>query len=155
MNKKDELISKLINKYNSYKKKEILNLENKKDKLQTQLKRELDRFDKLLNTKKSLEREYVKYDELYYSLIDILKFRGILFDIPDKDHRVKEWDNLFIENINGLYSFTNKNGKKLYTIEKKYNDTIQHITNNYNYSVVVVRKYGNLIKAQLRIIKED
>ena len=103
MNKKDGFLSKYIKAYSNFKQKQINVLDNKKKNLQVKLKNELSEFQELLNIKESLKKEDERYDETYNSLIKILKSRGILFNIHNNNFQVREWDNLFIKNINGLY----------------------------------------------------
>lgn len=153
MSKKEGLTFKLLKIYNNFKEKQIFNLDSKKENLQIKLKSEVDNFDKLLNMKEKLRQEEQKYNKIYNLLMEILKSRGILFNIHNNNFQVKEWDNLFIKDISSLYSFVNKNGDLLYTFEKKYNDAVDYIVNNYSYSVIVIRKDINLIKVQLRILE--
>ena len=153
MNKKDGFLSKYIKAYSDFKQKQVNVLDNKKKNLQIKLKNEVSKFQELLNIKESLKKEDERYDETYNSLIKILKSRGILFNIHNNNFQVREWDNLFIKNINGLYMFMNKSGDSLYVIEEKYNDVVKYIINNYSYSVIVTRIDINSIKVQVRILE--
>lgn len=154
MNKKERLTSKLVETYNRFKLKQIFNLDSKEKNLKVQFKNELDEFYKFSNMKEKLKQEEEIHDKVYNSLIKILKSRGILVNIPNKNFQVKEWDNLFIKDINSLYSLISKNGDLIYAFEKKYNESIKHIVNECSYSVIVIRKNENSIKVQLRILEK-
>lgn len=153
MSEKDELISKFTNKYNDLKNKEINNLSNKKKELQVKIQKEVDKSNDLTRLHTRIKAEEEDANALVKSLLRIVKSRGMIFNIHNKDFKVKEWDHLKIEKINGLYSFMSKNNENLFTLSKKYNDAIEYIMNNYSYSVVVIRMDSYLIKAQLRIIE--
>lgn len=152
MNKKHELISKYIKTYSGFKENKIKGLDNKKKSLKIKLEDELIKLNRLLNLKEKLKNEEERYNEIYDSLLKILKSRGILFNIYNNNFKIKEWDNLFIKKINDLYVLVNKSGESLHIIEEKYNDAIEYIINNYTYSLIITRKDDNLIKSQLRIL---
>ncbi|MBC2580443.1 hypothetical protein [Clostridium sp. DJ247] len=152
MKNKDKFLSKYIKAYNEFKKKQIAALDKKKINIESKLKEEIIKFNKLSEMKETLKKENDRYDATYSSLIKILKSRGILFTIPNNNFNIKEWDNLFIKNINGLYVLVNKNEDLLYAINEEYSDVVKYIINNYSYSVVVIRKDAHLIKIQLRVL---
>lgn len=153
MNEKDDLLSKLIRKYNHSKSRKMNNLDIRIEKLKLRLKSEKKDFDQLINEKEKLKEEDKKLNLVFNSLMMILKSRGIIFDIPNKNFQVREWDNLYIKKLDNLYSFVNKNGVCLYVLEKKYSDVIEYIVNNYSYSIVVIRKNPHSLKVQLRIVE--
>ncbi|WML37614.1 hypothetical protein [Clostridium sp. OS1-26] len=153
MSEKDGLLSKLIRTYNDFKNRKINNLDSRKEKLKLKLKSEQSDFNNLINEKEKLKEEDKNVDLVFNSLVTILKSRGIIFDVPNKNFQVKEWDNLYIKKSDNLYSFANKNGVCLYVLEKKYGDVMEYIVNNYSYSIVVIRKNPHSLKVQLRIVK--
>jgi hypothetical protein len=153
MSEKDGLLSKLIRIYNDSKNRKINNLDSRKEKLKLKLKSEQSDFNNLINEKEKLKEEDKKVDSVFNSLVAILKSRGIMFDIPNKNFQVREWDNLYIKKSDNLYSFVNKNGVCLYVLEKKYYDVMEYIVKNYSYSIVVIRKNPHSLKVQLRIVK--
>lgn len=153
MSEEDELLSKFTSKYNNLKYKEINYLNNKKEELQVKIQKELEKFNEFTRLQKRLKVDEENANTSLNSLLRILKFRGIIFDVYNKNFKVKEWDHLHIKKVNGLYSFMSKSGENLFTLSKKYNDAVEYIVNNYSYSVVVIRIDSYLIKAQLRIIE--
>ncbi|NMM64026.1 hypothetical protein HBE96_15360 [Clostridium sp. P21] len=154
MKKKYGLLSKFIKIYRNSKKKQISILDNKKENMKIQLEEELSKFNNLSNLREKYKKENEKYNEMYNSLMEILKSRGILFNIHNDNFKLKEWDKLSIKKVNEVYVLTDKNGQPVHNIEKKYNNTIKYITDNYSYSLTVIRKDGNLVKAQLRILEK-
>ncbi|MTK10918.1 MAG: hypothetical protein F8N39_02050, partial [Clostridiaceae bacterium] len=109
MSEKDGLLSKFIRIYNDSKNRKINNLDSRKEKLKLKLKSEQNDFNQLINEKERLKEENKRIDSVFNSLVAILKSRGIMFDIPNKNFQVREWDNLYIKKKNNLYSFINKN----------------------------------------------
>lgn len=153
MNKKYGLLSRYIRSYSKSKKKQINELDNKKENIKIKLEEELSKFNNLLNLRESFKKENEKYNEIYNSLIEVLKSRGIIFNI-NNNPELQEWEKLIIKEANSLYVLINKKGESVYSIDKRYSDTIRYIINNYYYSVTVIRKDGNLVKAQLRILEK-
>lgn len=153
MSEKDEFLSKFENKYNKLKHNEVNNLNNKKEELQIKIQKELEKSNEITCLQRKFKVEEENANTSFYSLLRILEFRGIIFDVHNKNFKVKEWDHLHIEKVNGLYSFISKNGENLFTLGKKYNDVVEYIMNNYSYSVVVIRMDSYLIKVQLRIVE--
>ncbi|AWI05263.1 hypothetical protein [Clostridium drakei] len=153
MKKKYALLSRYIRSYSKSKKKQISELDNKKENMKIKLEEELSKFNNLLNLKERFKKENQKYDEVYNSLMEILKSRGIIFNIKNNSE-VQEWENLIIKEVNSVYALVNKKGEPIHNIDKKYGNTIKYIINNYCYSVTIIRKDGNLVKAQLRILEK-
>lgn len=153
MKKKYGLLSRYIRSYSKSKKKQISELDNKKENMKIKLEEELSKFNNLLNLRERFKKENEKYDEIYNSLIQILKSRGIIFNIKNNSE-LQEWENLIIKEVNSLYSLVNKKGESIHNIDKKYGNTIKYIIDNYSYSVTIIRKDGNLVKAQLRILEK-
>ena len=116
------------------------------------LKKEEEKLNKLLVIKEKLIAKKKSYDEVYSYLLQILKSRGILFDIPKGAVGIEEWDNLYIKQEQGVYSLVDKNKQVVYTIDNKYYDSIEHIVTNYKYSAIVVRKDVCFLKVQIRIL---
>lgn len=155
MKKREKVLSKFMNKYNNFKKQGIAKVENKIKDLSLKIKKESLKFDELIKTREKFKEENNKYDEVYNSLIEVLKLRGLLFNIPNKNFKVREWDNLLIKKINGRYELINKNKEPLYLFEEKYSEVIEHIMTEYYYSVVVTRIDRRYIKVQLRITGDE
>lgn len=153
MGDKDEFLHKIMKNYNEFRLRNIDSLDAKKHTLEIKLQEEIHKSNELLDMKNRLKEEEERTNAMYYSLVEILKSRGIIFDIPNNNFKVNEWDNLHIKKLNGLYSFIDKNGIHLYTFEKKYNDTVEYIISNYSYSIIIIRIDKYSIKAQLRILK--
>ncbi|AKA68419.1 hypothetical protein [Clostridium scatologenes] len=153
MRKKYGLLSRYIRSYSKSKKKQISELDNKKENMKIKLEEELSKFNNLLNLRERFKKENEKYDEIYNSLIQILKSRGIIFNIKN-DSEIQEWENLTIRNVNSVYALVNKKGESIHNIDKKYGNTIKYIIDNYSYSVTIIRKDGNLLKAQFRILEK-
>ncbi|WPC39246.1 hypothetical protein [Clostridium sp. JS66] len=153
MKKKYGLLSRYIRSYSKSKKKQISELDNKKENIKVKLEEELSKFNNLLNLRERFKKENEKYNDVYNSLIEILKSRGIIFNINNKSE-LQEWEKLIIREVNSLYVLVNKKGESVHSIDKNYSDTIKYIINNYYYSVTVIRKDGNLVKAQLRILEK-
>ncbi|AZV57468.1 hypothetical protein [Clostridium sp. AWRP] len=152
MNENENMLHKFIKNYTENKQNRAGNLETKKEKLEIQLRKEEEKLDKLSAIKKELISKEKSYDEVYAYLLQILKSRGILFDIPRSAVEIEEWDNLYIKRKQGVYSLIDKNQQVVYSIDEKYYDSIEHIVTNYKYSAVVVRKDAYFLKVQIRIL---
>jgi len=152
VNENDNMLHKFIKSYTENKQNRAGNLETKKEKLKIQLKKEEEKLNKLLVIKEKLIAKKKSYDEVYSYLLQILKSRGILFDIPKSAVEIEEWDNLYIKKEQGAYSLIDKNQQAVYSIDKKYYDSIEHIVTNYKYSAIVVRKDVCFLKVQIRIL---
>lgn len=152
VNENENMLHKFIKNYTENKQNRAGNLETKKEKLEIQLRKEEEKLDKLSAIKKELISKEKSYDEVYAYLLQILKSRGILFDIPRSAVEIEEWDNLYIKRKQGVYSLIDKNQQVVYSIDEKYYDSIEHIVTNYKYSAVVVRKDAYFLKVQIRIL---
>ncbi|OAA93954.1 hypothetical protein [Clostridium coskatii] len=152
MNQNENMLHKFIKNYTENKQNRVQDLGTKKEKLEIQLKKEEEKLDKLSAIKEKLIAKEKSYDEVYSYLLQILKSRGILFDIPKSAVEIEEWDNLYIKKEHGAYSLIDKNQQAVYSIDKKYYDSIEHIVTNYKYSAVVVRKDAYFLKVQIRIL---
>lgn len=152
MSERDDLLSKVIRKYNDSKNRRISNLDGRKEKLKLKINNEQNDFKQLIKEKEKLKEENKRVNSVFNSLVAILKSRGIIFDIPNKNFQVREWDNLHIKKSDNSYSFVNKSGVCLYVLDKKYCETMDYIVKNYSYSIVVIRKNPHSLKVQLRIV---
>lgn len=153
MNISEKLFSKLIDKYSNSKQITVTNLENKKSFLKANIDKELEKFNELSKKEQNIVEKYKRYKAIYTSVITVLKAKGIIFDIPNRRFKVREWDNLYIHKAKDMYNLMNKSGESLYVIDKKYNNAIEEVIKKYNYSIVIVRMDPNFIKAQLRIVE--
>ncbi|WP_446899064.1 hypothetical protein ACSVC9_03980 [Clostridium sp. LBM24168] len=152
MNKSDELFSKFIRNYDMRKKNKILNLDNKIKMLKVKLNTQNEQYNKILEIKENIEEKSIEIDKIYKKLLELLKSRGIIFEITVKNININEWENLHIKLVNGRYKLIRKNGEFVYEIKNKFYNSIEHIVRNYKYSIVVIRKDNYIVKLQLRII---
>ncbi|MCH3963185.1 MAG: hypothetical protein LKE46_02840 [Clostridium sp.] len=152
MNGIDELFSRLMRRHDMRKRNRILNLDNEIKVLNKKLRIQDERYNKILKTDKYVREKNIKIEQKYKELLKILKSRGIIFEITSQNINVREWENLYIKLIDGRYKIINKNGELIYQIKDKYYNSINHIINNYKYSIVTIRKDNYIVKLQLRII---
>lgn len=148
----DKILTKFIKIYNSNKQEELKKLEKTKVKLLSSIEREKEKQLLFQKEEQDLLQSFKILDPTYFELIDILKDKGVLFEISNKGQAVEEWDNLFMENIKSKYYFTNKYGSIMYQLEEEYKEAIKYILERYSYSLLVIRIDKNRIKVQFRII---
>lgn len=140
MNVIDELFSRLMRRHDMRKRNRILNLDNEIKVLNKKLKILDERYNEILKTDKYIREKNIEIEQKYRELLKILKSRGIIFEITSQNINVNEWENLYIKLIEGHYKIINKNGELIYEIKNKYYNSINHIINNYKYSIVAIRK---------------
>lgn len=114
-----------------------------KDKLS--LKKNRENLNILLQENKSLK---LKYE----TLILLLHKQGINFNIRNKNLKLQEWENLFFNKKNNTYYLTTKGEDEIYIINNRYNQAIEDIISQYQYSLVITRIYGDNIKINFRVI---
>lgn len=153
MVKFNKILSQFIKKYSDFKEKRIFKIENKGASLSLKIKKEKIKFEEALKIKEKLKAEDEEYEKMYKSLVRILESRGIILNVHNRNYKIREWDNLSIKKINGLYGLVNKSRENeiIYLFQKRYIGTIEHIVRNYRCSIIVTRMDKQYIKMQLRI----
>lgn len=142
------------NYYIKQKENEFRKLEEKKFKLSREIEQE---NIKLINNKEKLERLNLENEQMknqYNSLKDMAINRGIVLGIENKNYKIKEWDNLFIEKKGNKYILLTKNREEIYSLEKDDFLVFQDLfSEGYSSSVIVIRVTPKLIKVQVRFVK--
>ncbi len=137
-----------INKY-------ILELDNEKEKLEIEIKKE----KQVINEKEELYKKLdEKGDDLkgkYELLKSFLINRGLIFEVENK-YDLTQWDNLYLERLSSNYAIKNKKGDTIKFIEEDINDIFDEILNsNISVSILVIRENIKTVTIQLRFIKNE
>lgn len=113
-----------------------------KDKLS--LKENRENLNILSQENKSLKLQYE-------TLILLLHKQGVNFNIRNRNLKLQEWENLFFNKKNNTYYLTTKGEDEVYIINNRYNQVIEDIISQYQYSLVITRIYGDNIKINFRV----
>lgn len=140
--------------YTRIKEKEFLNLiEKNKDlnerliKDKKSLKENRDSLNILLQENKSLKLQYE-------TLTSLLHKQGVNFNIRNRNLKLQEWENLFFNKKNSTYYLITKSEDEVYIINSRYNQVIEDVILQYQYSLVITRIDGDNIKINFRITGE-
>ena len=152
MDETQNIFLKMIKNYDRKIKNRIKYLDNKINTLQSQIKEREKKYCNTFEIKQKLERHNSEINKKYNYLLNILKSRGIIFEISVVNTNINEWDNLYIKISKNIYQFVDKNNEKIYEINSRYFNVIKHIVKNYKYNILVIRKDAYLITLQLRIL---
>lgn len=152
MDETQNIFLKMIKNYDRKIKNRIKYLDNKINTLQSQIKEREKKYCNTFEIKQKLERHNSEINKKYNYLLNILKSRGIIFEISVVNTNINEWDNLYIKISKNIYQFVDKNNEKIYEINSRYFNVIKHIVKNYKYNILVIRKDAYLITVQLRIL---
>lgn len=152
MDETQNIFLKMIKNYDRKIKNRIKYLDNKINTLQSQIKEREKKYCNTFEIKQKLERHNSEINKKYNYLLNILKSRGIIFEISVVSTNINEWDNLYIKILKNIYYFADKNNEKIYEINSRYFNVIKHIVKNYKYNILVIRKDAYLITVQLRIL---
>ncbi|AND84537.1 MAG: hypothetical protein LKF87_02800 [Clostridium tyrobutyricum] len=152
MDETQNIFLKMIKNYDRKIKNRIKYLDNKINTLQSQIKEREKKYCNTFEIKQKLERHNSEINKKYNYLLNILKSRGIIFEISVVSTNINEWDNLYIKILKNIYYFADKNNEIIYEIDSRYFSVVEHIIKNYKYSILVIRKDAYLITLQLRIL---
>ncbi|MBV4420445.1 hypothetical protein KM800_14130 [Clostridium tyrobutyricum] len=152
MDETQNIFLKMIKNYDRKIKNRIKYLDKKINNLQSQIKEGEERYCSIFAIKQKLEQHNFEIDKKYNYLLNILKSRGIIFQISVVNTNINEWDNLYIKISKNIYQFVDKNNEIIYEIDNKYFSAVKYIIKNHKYSIVVIRKDAYLITLQLRIL---
>ncbi|MBV4424997.1 hypothetical protein KM803_01840 [Clostridium tyrobutyricum] len=152
MDETQNIFLKMIKNYDRKIKNRIKYLDNKINTLQSQIKEREEKYCNTFEIKQKLEQHNSEINKKYNYLLNILKSRGIIFEISVVNTNINEWDNLYIKISKNIYQFVDKNNEKIYEINSRYFNVIKHIVKNYKYNILVIRKDAYLITVQLRIL---
>ncbi|WP_039657255.1 hypothetical protein [Clostridium tyrobutyricum] len=152
MDETQNVFLRMIKNYDRKMKNKIKHLDNKINTLQSQIKEREEKYYNTFEIKRKFEQHNSEINEKYKYLLNILKSRGIIFEISVSNTNINEWDNLYIRISKNIYQFVDKNNETIYEIDSRYFSVVKHIIRNYKYSIVVIRKDAYLITLQLRIL---
>lgn len=137
-----------INKY-------ILELDNEKEKLEVEIKKEKQVIDEKQELYKKLDEKGDDLKGKYELLKNFLINRGLIFEV-ENEHDLAQWDNLYLERLSSNYAIKNKKGDTIKFIEEDINDIFDEILNsNISVSILVIRENIKTITIQLRFIKNE
>ncbi|SUY47531.1 Uncharacterised protein [Clostridium putrefaciens] len=148
----DNMLTKFIKIYNSNKQEELKRLGETKIKLLKKIEIEKEEYNLLQHDEQESLEKFKVLDRSYVELMDILRNKGMLFEISNKGQVLEEWDNLFVDNIKSKYYLKNKYGSIIHELEEEYKEPLKYILDRYSYSLLVIRIDKNKIKVQLRIM---
>lgn len=129
---------------------------NSMDKLKNELN------DKIEKEKQDIEENKRKLEEVklknsflkdqYESLLHILKVRGSIIEIINRDYGISQWDNLFLHKNGSEISIKTKKEDTVYRFDKEQSNILSNIIKDKDdYSIVVIRVKRDKIIAQLRL----
>lgn len=155
MDKKGTFDSRRVNEYYiRAKENEIKKLNERRIDLEKQIllgKEKLDE-NKVILTKKEMESQLL--EQQYESLVRMVENKGLLFDIPNSNYDIKEWDGLTLAKRGSSYIILSKKGDELEVLDKDTSYILKDLLDEKtNYSFVVVRVTSKNIRAQFRINK--
>lgn len=147
-------------------KKLIEHLRKKKEKSILNIEKNIEKYLKVINSLKAdiLKKEYeinklqeqnVELEKKYFMLKEIMLRNGLTFSIINKNYNVKEWDNLYIKIKEDFLVITLKDGTEIKTIENFKSKVLKSLLNDHQYSIVITRIEGNLIKGKLYFSKQQ
>ncbi|WP_291568042.1 MULTISPECIES: hypothetical protein [unclassified Clostridium] len=137
-----------INKY-------ILELDNEKEKLEIEIKKEKQVIDEKEELYKKLDKKGDDLKGKYELLKSFLINRGLIFEVENK-YDLTQWDNLYLERLSSNYAIKNKKGDTIKFIEEDINDIFDEILNsNISVSILVIRENIKTVTIQLRFIKNE
>ncbi|ARC84764.1 hypothetical protein U732_4303 [Clostridium argentinense CDC 2741] len=137
-----------INKY-------ILELDNEKEKLEVEIKKEKQLIDEKQELYKKLDEKGNDLKGKYELLKNFLINRGLIFEVENK-YDLTQWDNLYLERLSSNYAIKNKKGDTIKFIEEDINDIFDEILNgNISVSILVIRENIKTVTIQLRFIKNE
>ncbi|WP_461615717.1 hypothetical protein [Clostridium sp. Marseille-QA1073] len=137
-----------INKY-------ILELDNEKEKLEIEIKKEKQAIDEKAEIYKKLDEKGDDLKRKYELLKNFLINRGLIFEV-ENEYDLTQWDNLYLERLSSNYAIKNKKGDTIKFIEEDINDIFDEILNsNISVSILVIRENIKTVTIQLRFIKNE
>lgn len=137
-----------INKY-------ILELDNEKEKLEVEIKKEKQVIDEKQEFYKKLDEKGNDLKGKYELLKNFLINRGLIFEV-ENEYDLTQWDNLYLERLSSNYAIKNKKGDTIKFIEEDINDIFDEILNgNISVSILVIRENIKTVTIQLRFIKNE
>jgi len=137
-----------INKY-------ILELDNEKEKLEVEIKKEKQVIDEKQELYKKLDEKGDDLKGKYELLKNFLINRGLIFEV-ENEYDLTQWDNLYLERLSSNYAIKNKKGDTIKFIEEDINDIFDEILNgNISVSILVIRENIKTVTIQLRFIKNE
>ncbi len=137
-----------INKY-------ILELDNEKEKLEVEIKKEKQVIDEKQEFYKKLDEKGNDLKGKYELLKNFLINRGLIFEV-ENEYDLTQWDNLYLERLSSNYAIKNKKGDTIKFIEEDINFIFDEILNcNISVSILVIRENIKTVTIQLRFIKNE
>ncbi|WP_454054357.1 hypothetical protein [Clostridium sp. Marseille-Q7071] len=137
-----------INKY-------ILELDNEKEKLEVEIKKEKQVINEKQEFYKKLDEKGNDLKGKYELLKNFLINRGLIFEV-ENEYDLTQWDNLYLERLSSNYAIKNKKGDTIKFIEEDINDIFDEILNgNISVSILVIRENIKTVTIQLRFIKNE
>lgn len=157
MKKNDKFNFTSFNKfYIKLKEKKLNKLDNVREKIEKELETEKlkkielnDKFVRINAENGYLNMQYSNYKR---TIID----NGITFSFENENFNIKEWDNLQLRKSGNSFAFLSKSAGQIFSIENIHAQIVDEILKEgYSYSLVVIRVTRNLVKCQLRFIKNE
>ncbi|MBV4450690.1 hypothetical protein KM792_13655, partial [Clostridium tyrobutyricum] len=103
MDETQNIFLKMIKNYDRKIKNRIKYLDNKINTLQSQIKEREEKYCNTFEIKQKLEQHNSEINKKYNYLLNILKSRGIIFEISVVNTNINEWDNLYIKISKNIY----------------------------------------------------
>ena len=105
---------------------------------------------------KEMDLEHEKLNESllidkFNSLTRIVRERGIFLLFHIQNHKINEWDNLFIRMINNKNLIVDKNGEVIGELDKEIMRIFNKEIKTDRYSILVIRVNSKMVKARLVI----
>ncbi|WP_460281092.1 hypothetical protein [Clostridium senegalense] len=102
---------------------------------------------------KKIEKEVADTELKYKKIKKMLTEKGITFFLEGYLN-LEQWDNLFFEKSGEAYNIIDKNKNTIKSLDIEISKIIEELLNeNVTYSILVIRRSGNTLVAQIRFTR--
>lgn len=130
---------------------------NKLDNENLNVKENIEIVKKNIDLKKQylkkIEKEVADTELKYKKIKKMLTEKGITFFLEGYLN-LEQWDNLFFEKSGEAYNIIDKNKNTIKSLDIEISKIIEELLNeNVTYSILVIRRSGNTLVAQIRFTR--